>query len=153
MAHDLWKVYNSEDHSSFNDLTSTEAFPYLEDCLKAHSLRFPSHENGLNFLETLILNLINEQEITSERQLCGKILSLQGYYGFGDSQIFRLIDKLRPFFFKKEDRLFLYSESMKVLENQEDASKTLTDTSIFGGSSKYHWRYDSKRNRLIKNHS
>ena len=99
LATTLWKLYCSENHNALNPLLAKDTnFKYLSNCLGAHRERFPDKNTGLSTLETQILRLIDTHEIRSERQLCGYALQHQGYYGYGDTQLFRMIKRLDPFY-------------------------------------------------------
>ena len=56
-------------------------FIYLSKAFEMHLKRFPSVENGLNFLENKIVNLASEKSIISKKQLAQKLSKNHESYG------------------------------------------------------------------------
>ena len=151
MADEIWQIYCREDHNAMRaKIKQTTSFDYLSNCLKSHIERFPNKETGLNVLEAHILRLIDTHLIKTEHQLCGYVLSRQGYYGYGDSQILKAITYLRPFFTTKEGELTLNETGHQLLNKETNAFDQLQNDSCFGGAKKYDWQYDAANNQLVK---
>ncbi len=149
LAQTLWKVYNSAFPNQFKKyVKQPSSFPYLSNCLSAHMKRFPSTHNGLNLLETHTLNLIHQHTIRSLHQLTGYVLQYQGYYGYGDSQIRKLIKRLKPFIDEGAEVLSLNEKGRKALEKQVNYRDIMKDDSVFGGAKKYDFTYDISERML-----
>jgi len=152
LASTLWKYYCSDDPKGLvPELAQSSNFPYLENCLQAYRERFPNKNTGLSTLEYEILKAIHYEEIASEHQLCGYMLRHQLYYGFGDSQLFRIIERLRIFFDATSTVLLLNSNGKKVLDG-ETVFNLMTKVSkdiYFGGVKKYEYHYDPDLNQLV----
>lgn len=150
-AHQIWHLYNEENHNAIIEKIRQEnSFDYLSNCLKSHIERFPSSDTGLNLLETHILKLIDLHEIKSEHQLCGYALSRQGYYGYGDVQILRIIGNLKAFYTIKNDLFALNDAGRKVLNREINVGAQMENDLYFGGARKYDWNYDATANKLVK---
>ena len=96
MASDIWKLYCSGQHDKLIKIAEGSTLPYLKDALSSHIRRFPWTTDLLNEHQRMILSWVNEG-IDSERQLVGKCLRNNGYYGFGDLQYFNMLDTLRDY--------------------------------------------------------
>ena len=108
LAITLWRTYCGTDHNILKPYIVTNSnFRYMSNCLKAHLKRFPHQKSGLNVLEDNILRLLRDHPIKSRHHLLGYSLNYQGYYGFGDMQLKRIIDKLSIFFDETEISLKL----------------------------------------------
>ncbi|MFD0862127.1 DUF1835 domain-containing protein [Sungkyunkwania multivorans] len=150
LAVDLWRLYNSQNHTTFKKyVTQPSSFPYLSSCLSAHLKRFPSNHNGLGLLEVHILNLIDKEVIRSKRQLLGYTLHRQGYYGLGDLQIEKIIKKLTPFYTHEDDRIVLNLKGQLALKKEADFYDDMKDGTIFGQAKKYAAKYDIITRNLI----
>lgn len=151
-AQKAWRIYCENDHNLLKELIiRPSSFKYLSNCLKAHLRRFPDTRSGLNTLEYNTLKLIKEHAIKSRHHLLGYCLHYQGYYGFGDMQIIRLIDKLELFYTETEDSLTLNRDGHLALEHQKNFRKALNCDFVFGGVNKREFQFDKKANKLIKN--
>lgn len=147
----LWRIYCGKDHNLLKPfIVKKSAFPYLSSCLKAHLERFPNSKTGLSTLETHTLHMIVENKIKSKRHLLGYILNFQGYYGFGDLQINRMIDVLSMFYHQEGDQLVLNKNGQKAMEGECDFSSDLTAPMIFGGVKKLDFQFSKIENKLIK---
>ncbi|MGB3774695.1 MAG: DUF1835 domain-containing protein [Leeuwenhoekiella sp.] len=117
MAHFIWQLYCGNNPSKLKpEIRKSSNFKYLSSCIRAHLERYPNVQTGLNVLETNILKLIEMEHILTEHQLCGYALSYQGYYGYSDSMILKIIKKLKPFFQMGEDGLELNMNGKFVLD-------------------------------------
>lgn len=150
LATTLWGIYNGKDHNLFKPfIIQPSSFLYLSNCLKAHLERFPDSKTGLNVLEMNILKLINENEINSRHHLLGYALNYQGFYGFGDMQMNRIIDKLSCFFDENEV-ITLNRAGHEVLLGQRDFSKELNNIMTYGGVNIQDFHFSKELNKLIE---
>lgn len=151
LADTLWRLYCTSNHIKFKKyVTLTSSFPYLSNCLNAHLKRFPSVTSGLNVLEKHILKIIHKEEIKNTRQLTGYILQYQGYYGFGDLQIIRIIKKLSAFFNTKSKRLTLTREGLLAIDDLQSFYNQLSEDTVFGNCNKYEYCYHPSKQILTK---
>ena len=151
IANDVWMCYTDNDPSLLlPKIKRKSSFDYLSNCLKSHVERFPNSETGLNVLETHVLKLIDTHTVKSEHQLCGYVLSQQGYYGYGDSQIMIVIQNLRPYFSSVDGKLKLNETGVQLLNKEINVFDEVQNDFSFGGAKKYDWLYDSATNKLIK---
>ncbi|MEM6718853.1 MAG: DUF1835 domain-containing protein [Bacteroidota bacterium] len=151
LADTLWKLYCSDNHIDFKKhVTTSSSFPYLSNCINAHLKRFPAIDSGLNVLEKHILKIIQNEEIKNSRQLTGYILQYQGYYGFGDLQITRIIDRLTAFYEHQEKRLALNRKGLLAIESMQNFYNELSDATVFGNCRKYDFSYHPAAQILTK---
>ncbi|MEH6407651.1 MAG: DUF1835 domain-containing protein [Leeuwenhoekiella sp.] len=153
MANFIWELYCGNNPNKLKpEIRKSSNFKYLSSCIRAHIERYPNSETGLNTLETNILKLIKNHRITSENQLCGYILNYQGYYGYGDVQIFKIIDKLRIFFFKDEQdgTIKLSHNGNMALAGTHNFYRDLKTDFYMGGSQKYDFLYSPENHKLMK---
>lgn len=151
LAIDLWRTYCGKDHNLFKDyITKQSSFTYLSNCLKAHLKRFPDSRTGLSTFEFNMIKLLNEEDIKSKHHLLGYALSHQGYYGYGDIQIQRLIDKISVFFEDNENGLSLNRKGHEVLHQQCNVTELVGNNLEYGGVKRYDFQFNKKENRIIK---
>lgn len=151
LARKVWKIYCGNDHNLlFPLVTRPSSFTYMSNCLKAHIKRFPDIRSGISTLEYNILKLVKENTITSRHHLVGYTLHYQGYYGYGDTQIARVIDLLAVFFEESEGALKLNRKGHLALEHQHNYQKEMNNTIIYGGASCLDYKFDKQQNKLIK---
>jgi len=149
-AQKAWRIYCEHDHNLLKELiVRPSSFKYLSNCLKAHLRRFPDTRSGLNTLEYNTLILIKEHTVTSRNHLLGYCLHYQGYYGFGDLQLERMINRLELFFDETENTLTLNRNGHLAIEHQKNFSKQIDTEFQFGGVNKKDFQYDKKENKLI----
>lgn len=147
----LWKTYCGTDHNLFKPMiVQKTAFPYLSNCLKAHLQRFPDSQTGLSELETNILELVKKYDIKSRQHLLGYILNYQGYYGFGDTQLNRKIEKMSVFFDETEDNITLNRKGHEALLGHHNFSNELKIVMVFGGVKKIDFVFSKSQNKLVK---
>jgi hypothetical protein len=147
----VWRIYCGDNHNDIKPfITKPSSFKYLSNCLKAHLKRFPNTENGLCSIETNILELIDKREIKSMNQLLGYALTYQGYYGYGDTQIKRMINKLMLFINDKEELLKLNDKGVLALLQKRNFSKELSNSIVFGGVERLDFQFDDSLNKLLK---
>ena len=147
----LWQIYCGKDHNLFKPyIVKHSSFKYLSNCLKAHLERFPDSKTGLTLLETNILEIINQYSIKSQHHLLGYALNFQGYYGFGDLQFIRIIDKLSIFFKETENSIKLNRKGHEALLGQYNFASEIDCKMVYGGVSKLDFQFNKKQNKLVK---
>ncbi len=151
MANLMWQLYNGENPQKLKNLIKIETnFEYLSSCIRAHIERFPNAVTGLNALEKNILKLINMNDITSMNQLLGYSLEYQGYYGYIDIQLQRVINKLQLFYEVKEDKIELTPEGNEALNASRNFYRVLKNDEFLGGVNMYDFLYDSESHKILK---
>ncbi len=151
LAITLWRIYCGVDHNLFKPyIVQTSSFKYLSNCLKAHLERFPNNITGLNVLETNILKIIKDNDIKSKHHLLGYALNYQGFYGYGDLQLRRIIDNLSPFYTVNEDKIQLNRKGYETIHGQHNASGEFKNDMVFGGIKKLNFQFNKSENKLIK---
>ena len=96
----VWQLYCSDNPMRLENLGDfgNYQFDYLEDAVQAHLRRFPSLRNGLNSFENQVLSIAEEKELASKREFVGAVLREENPYGYGDTQISRMMGRLKPLF-------------------------------------------------------
>lgn len=155
LALSLWRTYNGKDHNLFvPQIVKKSSFPYLSNCLKAHLQRFPDSKSGLNEIEENILKIIDKEKVKSSNQLIGYALNYQGYYGYGDLQLERIIDKLSIFFegvYQDEKRyLRLNRKGHEALLGSHNFAHEINNDIHYGGIRSLDYVYDKKLKKLLK---
>lgn len=147
----LWRTYCGKDHNILKPYIVTKSsFEYMSSCLKAHLQRFPQQHNGLSILEENILKIIRENTINSEHHLLGYALNYQGYYGFGDIQLMRLIENLSIFYDNTLNGLVLNRKGHEVLLNKHYFALELNNNMKYGGVNRLEYQFSIEENKLIK---
>jgi hypothetical protein len=92
VAREVWKAYTSGDPTSLNAFLERERpdFPFLREGLTLHASRFPSMYNGLGAIEQQALHTI-ATGTTDFPTLFDRLNGGLPRFGFGDSEIFRLL--------------------------------------------------------------
>lgn len=151
LATTIWSIYCGKDHNLLKPyIIKSSSFQYLSSCLKAHLERFPDSKSGLNVLEKNILEIIKINTIKSKHHLLGYVLNYQGYYGFGDMQINRLIEKLSLFYSEEEDQLILNRKGFEALLGQRNFSSEIKNNMNYGGVNVSEFQFSRTQNKLIK---
>jgi hypothetical protein len=151
MANLMWQLYNGENPQKLKNLIKVQTnFEYLSSCIRAHIERFPNAITGLNALEKNILKLIKNQNIYSLNQLLGYSLEYQGYYGYIDIQIDRVINKLQLFYEVKENKIELTPEGNEALNASRNFYRVLKNDEFLGGVKMYDFLYDSESHKILK---
>ncbi len=151
LASSIWKIYCGKDHNLLKPyILKPSSFKYLNSCLKAHLKRYPNSKNGLCRLEKHILEITRDNDLKSKHHLLGYILNYQGYYGYGDIQIMRMINKLSIFLDEKENSLKLNRKGYEALLNQRSFSSEILNDIQFGGVKRLEYLFNKKENKLIK---
>ncbi|MCY2687030.1 DUF1835 domain-containing protein [Salinimicrobium sp. TH3] len=147
----IWELYCSKNPKRLaSEIKKTTNFEYLSSSIRAHIERFPSVKTGLNTLEVNVLKLIREHKITSVNHLLGYALQYQGYYGYVDVQMQRVLDKLRPFYESTENGLSLNDDGLKALNGTKNYYQNLKDDEYYGGVRKYDFLYDPDNHDILK---
>jgi len=151
IATTVWSIYCGLDHNLLKPfIVKSSSYEYLSNCLKAHLKRFPDSVDGLNVLERNILEIINKYNITSKHHLLGYALNYQGYYGYGDLQLSRIINQLEVFYTIKLDKLELNRKGQAALLKQKNFALEIDNEMIYGGVKKVAFRFSIPENKLIK---
>ncbi|MCK7590957.1 DUF1835 domain-containing protein [Subsaxibacter sp. CAU 1640] len=147
----LWKTYCGKDHNLFKPvIVKSSSFPYLSNCLKAHLQRFPDSKTGLSGLELNLLNIVKQYDIKSKKHLMGYALNYQGYYGYGDTQLERIIEKLSIFFEESRDHLKLNRKGHEAILGQHNYISEMKSDMFYGGIKKYDFLFSKSENKLVK---
>ncbi|WP_026916221.1 DUF1835 domain-containing protein [Christiangramia portivictoriae] len=147
----VWELYCSDDPLKLKAQIKTKSnFEYLSSCIRAHIERFPDSSTGINSLEKNILKLIESRAITSRNHLLGYALQHQGYYGYSDSQMQQILDRLSLFFSEKENKIQLTEKGLQVLSGKKNFYRELANDQVYGGVRKFDFLYDPELNRLLK---
>lgn len=149
-AQKAWRIYCETDHNLFKELIVRPSnFEYMSNCLKAHMKRFPDTRTGLNMMEYNLLKLINEYKIKDRHHLLGYGLHYQGYYGYGDMQIERIINNISLFYDETEEQLVLNRNGHLALEHQQNFFEEMKSDFQFGGVKKSDFQYLKTESKLV----
>lgn len=147
----IWELYCSKNPKRLTgEINKSTNFEYLASSIRAHIERFPSAKTGLNSLEVNVLKLIKEHEIQSLHHLLGYALKYQGYYGYVDVQMQRVIDKLHEFYTVSDSHIHLNEDGEKALSGSKNFYQRLKDNEYYGGVRKYDFLYDPDSHDLLK---
>ncbi|MBT8325960.1 MAG: DUF1835 domain-containing protein [Winogradskyella sp.] len=151
LAISLWRTYCGKDHNIFKPyITQKSSFKYLSNCLKAHLERFPNQQNGLGKIEENILKIIEGQEIKSEHHLLGYCLNYQGFYGFGDLQLERIIKSLSLFYTTTETGIELTRKGHEALLGHHNFASEINNDMTYGGVDRLKFQFSTSLNKLVK---
>lgn len=91
---DLWEAYKNGDLETLIRLSkkNSPAFPYLQEVVKAHVDRFP--KDGTQGRPEKVLKDITKNISTDFHQVCKEFWRRESIYGFGDTQLKRLYEKV-----------------------------------------------------------
>ena len=147
----LWRTYCGKDHNILKPYIVTKSnFRYMSNCLKAHLKRYPHQKSGLSVLEDNILRLIRDNQINSEHHLMGYCLNYQGFYGYGDLQMKRLIDKLSIFFEVSEEGINLNRKGHEALLRRYNYAVEVNNDMSYGGVKRLEYQFSVDQNKLVK---
>ena len=147
----IWELYCSRNPQRLlSEIKKTTNFEYLASSIRTHIERFPSATSGLNSLERQILKLIKTHPIKSRHHLLGYALEYQGYYGYVDVQMERVMKKMEPFFEVNDHGVTLNEDGQKALDHTKNYYQKLKDRECFGGVAKYDFLYDPDTHNLLK---
>ncbi|MBO6881729.1 DUF1835 domain-containing protein [Winogradskyella sp.] len=151
LAKALWRTYCGTDHNILKPYIVTNSnFKYMTNCLKAHLKRFPHQKSGLSVLEDNILRLVRDNDIKSRHHLLGYSLNYQGYYGFGDLQHKRMIDKLSIFFDETENSVKLNRKGHEALLRRYNFASEMNNNMTYGGVKRLEFQFNVDQNKLVK---
>lgn len=151
LAITLWRTYCGKDHNLFKHyITKKSSFTYLSNCLKAHLRRFPDSKSGLNILEKNMLEIVRDNEIKSKHHLLGYILNYQGFYGYGDIQLERMIHKLSLFFEEDDNQIRLNREGHEALVKIHNVALEINNNMTYGGLNRLDFQFNKDENKLVK---
>ena len=151
LASDIWRIYCGKDHNLLKPyIVKSSSFKYLSNCLKAHLKRFPDSKNGLCALERNILEIVKDNTIKSKHHLLGYALNYQGYYGFGDIQLERIIENLNMFFSEENQNIILNRKGHDALMDLFNYALEVNNNVILGGVNRLDFQFDKHQNKLIK---
>ena len=80
----------------------------------------------------------------------GYALQYQGYYGYSDSQMERVLEKLKIFYTMENDKLILTQDGIDVLEKKKNFYRDLINDEYYGGAKIYDFLYDSDSHKVLK---
>lgn len=147
----IWELYCSKNPKKLtSEIKKSTNFEYLSSSIRAHIERFPNVNTGLNTLEVNVLKLISQHQITSMNHLLGYALQYQGYYGYVDVQMERVLGKLSPFYELTEKGLKLNEDGFRALKGSKNYYQNLKDDEYYGGVRKYDYLYDPESHDLLK---
>ena len=147
----IWTLYCESDPKKIaGQIKKGSSFEYLSISLRAHLQRFPNMLTGLNVLEHNILEMVNTHQIKNVRQLMGYALEYQGYYGYGDMQMKRVIARLFQFLDQTKDQLVLSERGKLALEHKKNFYNTQKLDWQYGGVKKYDYLYNDETHTLLK---
>ena len=104
----------------------------------------------LTGIEENILTIIRDNNIKSKNHLLGYALNYQGYYGYGDLQLLRIIDKLSIFFVEGDEKLKLNRKGHEALLQQHNFAIEIDNNIPYGGVNRFDFQFSTKQNKLIK---
>ena len=149
----MWQLYCSncplrlEAIYKYNPMSP---FIYLSKAFEMHLKRFPSVENGLNFLENKIVNLASEKSLISKKQLVQKLSKNHESYGLQEHHFNYKIERLK-ILFKSFNPLVINSFGKKVLDNKQNVYKQLRcENAYLGGVKQYNYLFQNSSTKLLK---
>lgn len=147
----IWELYCSKNPKRLtSEIKKSTNFEYLASSIRAHIERFPNANTGLNSLEVNVLKLIQKHEINSLHHLLGYALKYQGYYGYVDVQMQRVIDKLHQFYTVSKSGIKLNEDGEKALNRSKNFYQRLKDNEYYGAVRKYDFLYEPDSHDLLK---
>ncbi|WP_343306594.1 hypothetical protein AAHN97_05710 [Chitinophaga niabensis] len=94
LGKDLWEAYRNGNLEELTDLSKDQslAFPYIQEAVKAHVDRFP--KDGSKGRPEKVIEDITENISTDFHEVLKEFWRRESIYGFGDTQLKRLYDKV-----------------------------------------------------------
>jgi hypothetical protein len=91
---ELWKAYKNGNLEGLTNLSKQQssAFPYLQEVVKAHVDRFP--KDGTKGRPEKVIEDITKNISTDSHEVFKEFWNRESIYGFGDSQLKSLYDKV-----------------------------------------------------------
>jgi len=147
----VWELYCGDNPLKLKPQIKIKTnFEYLSSCVRAHIERFPNSVTGINSLERNVLRLIENHDIKNENHLLGYALQYQGYYGYSDTQMQRLLKRLSIFYQSIEGKIVLSDKGKLALEGKKNFYRELKNEEHFGGAKMCDFLYESESHRLLK---
>lgn len=147
----IWELYCSKNHKRLaSEIKKTTNFEYLASSIRAHIERFPNANTGLNTVEMNVLKLIKEHQVKNMHHLLGYALKYQGYYGYVDVQMQRVLEKIADFYSVTDDGISLNEDGEKALTASKNYYQKLKDDEFYGGVRKYDFLYEPESHDLLK---
>lgn len=131
----VWKAYCSADHSNllhFIEPERAEKFPYLEEALRWHQKRIPDPANGLDEIESFIVQMLAKQPL-EKRSIVGALLQRENFYGFGDIQYFKYLQDMEAILKEIEGKVALNATGQEVLAGQRRFAELRNVERRYGG--------------------
>ncbi len=151
LADYIWTLYcESNPKKIAGQIKKTSSFEYLSISLRAHLQRFPNMLTGLNVLEHNILEMVDRHQIKNIQHLMGYALEYQGYYGYGDMQMKRVIARLFQFLEQTKSQLLLSERGKLALQHKKNFYNTQALDWHYGGVKKYDYLYNNETHTLLK---
>jgi hypothetical protein len=150
----FWKAYSSTNPLEFQCLLSdtNNTFPLFREALQAHLERFPSRQNGLNSIEQIILNSV-EEGINDKFKIMERVWKEASIYGLGDLQIFKYIEQLNNNNLLIEgDKIQITKLGKEVLDNRKNYLELRKSDVWIGGvrlNNNKTWQWDKKDKGMI----
>ena len=97
LGKDLWKAYKNGYLEELTNLSKNQslAFPYLQEVVKAHVDRFP--KDGTKGRPEKVIEDITKNISTDVHTVFKEFWSRESIYGFGDTQLKSLYDKVMQY--------------------------------------------------------
>lgn len=94
LGQELWTAYKDNNFEKLIRLAKNQssAFPYLQEVVEAHVDRFP--KDGKNGRPERVIEDITKNISTDFHKVCKEFWSRESIYGFGDTQLKSLYDKV-----------------------------------------------------------
>ncbi len=149
----IWQLYCSDSPLRLETVykfNPSSPFIYLSDAIKAHLLRFPSIENGLNQIENKIIETAGNQPFENKDLFIKELLQNQTIHGFGDVQYANKLNELKKLF-TSFSPVKLSRTGKQVLTKQLNYYRDIrSDFSYLGGAKKYSYLYVNANDKLLK---
>ena len=104
----------------------------------------------MDTIEHNILEIVRDNNIKSRHHLLGYAVNYQGFYGYGDMQLIRLINKLSIFFSETKDELKLNRQGHEALINHHNFATYIKNNIQYGGVRRLDFQFSISRNNLVK---
>ncbi|WP_047414886.1 DUF1835 domain-containing protein [Cellulophaga sp. Hel_I_12] len=148
----VWQLYCSDNPIRLENLSDFKNFNfnYLESTIQAHLHRFPSIKNGLNEMETNILQLAMDKKPGSKGQFLSVLLKNQGVLGFSDNQFHNAINRLKPLF-SSFNPVRLTQTGKAILKGETSYYSCMQENDVYlGGALKYNFLFNTESQRILK---
>lgn len=143
-ASEFWTAYCSGAHDQLSSISQSADLPYLTEAIETHLHRFPWTTDHLSEHQRQILSWVKDGA-KSARELVGKCLRSNGFYGFGDLQYFNMINEMAPCIDWEKGQLTEYGDDLLNREGDIEKLPVLD----YGGASTQDFRYDPIKKQLI----